>query len=66
MGKPFTFIRTGNGGWEWQYSYGWAAAHREEQHAFLKFANASEELWDWFCGHKDMEITSHNLLNIWG
>lgn len=66
MGKPFTFIRTGNGGWEWQYSYGWSATHREEQDAFLKFANASAPLWDWLCGHKDLEITSRNLLNIWG
>ena len=65
QGKPIRFVRM-KGGWEWQYSHRWAAAHPEEMQAFLHLQESSESIWDWLSGHKDSEITSRNFLFIWG
>lgn len=54
------------GGWEWQYSHRWAAAHPDDMQAFLHLQESSESIWDWLSGHKDSEITSRNFLFIWG
>ena len=66
QGKPIRFVREGNGGWEWQYDYKWAAAYPDAMQSFLHFQDKSEAVWDWLSGHRDNEITSRHFLFIWG
>lgn len=65
----FTKFRDENGdstGFSWDRDYTWCRKNPTCFEAFWQFQNGSSVLWQWMSDHPDMEITSRNLLYIWG
>ena len=70
-GIPATFIkfRDANGdsvGFSWERDVKWCRKHAARFEAFWSFQDSSPVLWQWMSDHPEMEITSENLLHIWG
>lgn len=70
-GAPVTFskFRDENGdstGFSWDHDYTWCRKNPARFESFWQFQNGSPVLWQWMSDHPDMEITSQNLLHIWG
>lgn len=70
-GIPAAFVkfRDENGdsvGFSWERDYTWCRKNSERFETFWSFQDKSPVLWRWMSDHPALEITSQNLLHIWG
>ncbi len=65
-GARIRFCKIAGGGFSWDYDRSWARSHADRFEAFWRFQDKSTVLWEWLSAHVETEISSRNVLHIWG